>query len=68
MLCNSCSKLLALPSQKMCLRCRGTILLNLSVICDGCSMAEKMCSICLKKLVEAVGRIKPRGNCGSCGG
>jgi len=65
MLCNTCSKLASMNTQKTCLRCNSFIYINLSVICDNCSKTEKLCSICLKKLYNPA--VKPKSNCGNCG-
>lgn len=67
MLCNACSKLALLTASRTCLRCKGTIFNNISVICDNCSALEKLCSICLKKLYSSNSKQKPRSNCSSCG-
>jgi len=68
MLCNTCTNLASLNAKRVCLRCKGTIYSNLAVICDNCSKNEKMCAVCLKKMYESVGKIRPKSNCSTCGG
>lgn len=67
MLCSACSKLLLIDNKRICLRCKGGIYNNLSVICDICSKQENICSICLKKMHNPIISRKPRSNCSSCG-
>ena len=67
MLCINCSKLAFVSSPRNCLRCNGTILNNLSVVCDNCSNSERLCSVCLKKMISPAVRNRSRSNCGSCG-
>lgn len=51
MICNNCSNLVFLNTSKACVKCRGEVLNNLSVICDGCSNSAKQCAVCLKKIL-----------------
>ena len=67
MLCNSCSKLALMPASRTCVRCKGIIFNNISVVCDNCSNLEKLCSICLKKMYDSGSKQRPRSNCSSCG-
>lgn len=67
MLCSNCSKLSLNAAQRVCVRCKGTILNNIAVICDGCSKIENMCSICLKKLINQTVARRHKSNCSSCG-
>jgi len=67
MLCLTCSKLSVLSSKRICLRCKGGIYNNMSVVCDNCSNKEQLCSICLKKIFNSNNRIRPKSNCSSCG-
>jgi hypothetical protein len=67
MLCNACSKLAFLNASRVCMRCKGSILNNLSVVCDNCSTLEKLCSVCLKKLQDPAIKQRSRSNCSSCG-
>jgi hypothetical protein len=69
MLCPQCSKLAILNTNRVCIRCQGKILNNLSCICDKCSLEQSLCSICLKKINLNFGQNKIalyRG-CRSCG-
>lgn len=68
MLCNACSKLVLMNHKRSCLRCKGIISNNLSVVCDNCSALERLCSICLKKLYDTSKSNKIKSNCGGCGG
>ena len=66
MLCQNCSKLSKLESKRHCVRCTGTILDNISCICEACSKEQNLCAVCLKRMnIE-----KPRpfaDGCKSCG-
>lgn len=64
MLCSSCQKLAINIANKKCVRCKGLIQINIAVICDGCSSKEKLCSICLKKIMPV---IKTKTNGCGCG-
>ena len=69
MFCDQCAKLAYLESKRICVRCQGSILNNISCICDGCSKDQNICSVCLKKLNT---NQKPKtitfgGGCKSCG-
>jgi len=66
MLCPNCTKLAFLQTNKKCMRCQGAVFNNLSVLCEFCSNTEKLCAVCLKKVISQVERNKGRG-CG-CGG
>lgn len=66
MFCDSCSKLAMFKIDKKCLKCSAIINNNLSVICENCSLNNKICSICLKKL--NYGQKRHFGGCSSCGG
>ncbi len=68
MLCEVCSKLASMPSNRICLRCKGIISNNLSVICDNCSNQERLCAMCLKKLYSISKINRPQSNCSHCGG
>lgn len=70
MFCPGCSKLAILNVNRICVRCQGAILNNLSCICDACSKTQSVCSICLKKInLNNNGQnINPfRRGCRSCG-
>jgi hypothetical protein len=69
MFCPECSKLAVLNTKKICVRCQGLIVDNLSCICDKCSREQNMCSICLKKLHIVNGQnVNPiRRGCSACG-
>jgi len=50
MFCPACAKLAYLNTKRICVRCQGVILNNISCICDTCSNDNKICSACLKKI------------------
>lgn len=56
MFCIQCSKLAILNTNRICVRCQGNILNNLSCICDKCSKDQNICSICLKKISSSIGK------------
>jgi hypothetical protein len=65
MLCSNCSKLALLNSNKTCVRCKGSVLNNIAVLCDGCSIKEKKCAVCVKTIISNSDRATKRGcNCG----
>ncbi len=64
MFCTACNKLSHLNTIKKCPRCKSEILINISVICDFCSLNTKSCSCCLKKIINKIDR-KPI--CKACG-
>ncbi len=50
-------------TKKICARCKGEVLNNLSILCEYCSNSEKKCAICLKKTNNI--QTRNRGcNCG----
>jgi len=49
MICKTCSTLSFTFTTRRCVRCSGTSKTNLSILCDTCSNADGICSICLKK-------------------
>ncbi len=51
MICTNCSNLVFLNTIKPCVKCRGEIINNLSVICNNCSNATKQCAVCLKRIL-----------------
>lgn len=61
MLCTNCSKLLLLNSKKKCSNCQGPISNNLLILCDSCSLTNKQCAICLKRINNNVSRNKGCG-------
>lgn len=66
MFCITCSKLVILQSNKICLNCQGIVNNNISVLCEFCSNSEKICSVCLKRVNNsAVDKFKNAG-CFSC--
>lgn len=69
MFCHNCSKLAILNTNRICIRCQGSILDNLSCICDKCSQEQNICSICLKKLHlnQNTNQFVYRKGCQSCG-
>ena len=65
MLCNNCSKLALLNATKTCIRCQGTVLINLGILCEFCSNTEKKCAVCIKNIIPQSERQSKRGcNCG----
>lgn len=64
MLCSNCAKLARLYTKKFCMRCQGEVLINISVLCEFCSSTEKMCSVCLKKIVPPTSHVNKGCNCG----
>lgn len=69
MLCANCSKLAILKTRRICIRCQGHILDNLSCICDRCSTEQNICSICLKKINLNIAKngYSLRRGCRTCG-
>lgn len=69
MICSECSKMAILNSKKICIRCGGVIMNNLSCICEQCSKENNICSICLKKtnINNSLNNNKLRPGCKSCG-
>lgn len=70
MFCPECSKLAVLHTKRVCVRCKGEILNNISCICDKCSKEQNKCSACLKRIsVGQDGIIKHvfRPGCKTCG-
>ena len=64
MMCQNCSKLSILHTNKACMRCQGSVINNISVICEICSASSKQCTVCLKK-VQSVNKARGGGcNCG----
>ncbi len=64
MFCANCSKLSIIYLKKVCMRCQSEVLNNISVLCETCSLRDKICSACLK-IVGASPVSRKRG-CG-CG-
>ena len=74
MFCANCSKLAMIPSaKKPCHRCQKDVTINLSVICEGCSFKDKVCTVCLRKIDDVAQQAKanlaknganPSGGCG----
>lgn len=50
MMCVSCSRLAFLYTKKSCVRCQGQVLVTVAVLCEVCSLTDKVCSVCLKKV------------------
>lgn len=63
MMCSSCSRLAFLYTKKICIRCQGEVAVNIAVICEICSIKNKICSVCSKKIQNQPPRT---GGCG-CG-
>lgn len=71
MMCPGCQKLAVLHTVRQCVRCKGTILENLSCICGQCSKDQGVCSVCLKRLSLSSDPTKNhalKSGCRSCGG
>ena len=66
MFCTNCLKLAILVTNKKCIKCNGTVLNNISVICESCSNSNKLCSVCLKKISGDLRKQGYRG-CSRCG-
>lgn len=65
MLCSNCVKLAFVNTKKSCIKCHGTILTNISILCDFCSNTEKQCAVCLKRVISESERAVKRGcKCG----
>lgn len=70
MFCPNCSKLAILFGKRICVRCNGYILNNISCICELCAKQQNICSVCLKKLLinqHGLKRKVPKTGCKSCG-
>jgi hypothetical protein len=52
MLCDTCSKLLILNTARTCIKCQGIVIQNIAVLCEACSIREKLCAACLKKVYQ----------------
>lgn len=65
MFCANCSKLSVLHTMKKCSRCQSDVFNNISILCEFCSLTEKVCAACLKKVVAPSAAAKKRGKC--CG-
>jgi len=66
MFCANCSKLSILYTSRICIRCNGIVLDNISVLCEQCSSSEGLCSACLKKINNQLNKLRYRG-CNKCG-
>lgn len=64
MMCINCSKLAFLFTNKQCLSCQGEVIVTIAVICEFCSLTNKICSVCLKKTQSTV-PIRGGCNCGN---
>lgn len=52
MICTNCSKLVFLSNtNKKCVKCQTSIHSNLLVLCNNCSIVDKQCGVCLKKIL-----------------
>jgi len=68
MLCLNCQKLNLVLSNKKCVRCNNVINNQLSHICNNCSDTEKICAICLKKIINTnITKNFKFNGCNSCG-
>jgi transposase len=66
MFCSACLKLAKFVTRKKCIKCQAEVLNNISVLCEQCSNSQKICSVCLKKIVDQLKQLRHRG-CGRCG-
>lgn len=66
MICHNCSSLSFMYTKKKCVRCTGETITNLSILCEACSLKDKICAVCLKKIVPQNKRVVT-GKC-NCGG
>lgn len=64
MLCLNCSKLAYLHTKRVCIRCQGEVLNNISVLCEFCSKTDNVCAVCIKKIPTATD--KKNIGCGPC--
>lgn len=65
MLCTTCSQLIIKNTNKKCGKCNGPVYQNISVLCDNCSISNKTCASCLKKMYTYINKNVPA--CPSCG-
>lgn len=65
MICNNCATLSSMFSKKQCLKCNLEIFNNKYVICENCSDRDRVCAICLKKMIT---KNKKLSGCGACKG
>lgn len=66
MLCITCSKLSIMYANKNCMKCQSLVNQSISILCENCSLREKVCSACLKKIYTTTTTIGRRNNSG-CG-
>ena len=66
MFCPNCAKLALLHTKKNCIQCQGGVFNNLSVLCETCSVTEKVCAICLKKTQNSLADKLKNAGCGPC--
>lgn len=64
MFCANCSKLSILYTNKKCSRCQSDVFNNISILCEPCSLRERVCSACLKKVNISTGTKKRGCGCG----
>jgi hypothetical protein len=50
MMCTNCSKLAFIYTKKRCIRCQAEVLVTVAVLCELCSLNDRICSVCLKKI------------------
>lgn len=60
--CQNCSRLNFLFTTKKCHKCSSEVHENLSVICTSCSEKDKICSVCLAKIIQVRSK-----RCSACG-
>lgn len=63
MICDRCLKLSNLFTKRNCKKCKAEIYSNIAVLCNNCSNIDKVCAICLKKIVNH----NSLRTCGKCG-
>ena len=54
MLCNNCKKLASVDANNPCRKCKAAVLINIAVICEACSIDNKSCEVCLKKVYKGL--------------
>lgn len=70
MLCQTCSKLQILPTNKFCIKCKSVVKQSIAILCDTCSITSKSCAACLRKVFKGLDNPIHKshsGGCKSCG-
>lgn len=69
MLCLNCIKLAFVENaNKTCMSCSGPCVYGQYAICEKCSIEQKSCSVCLKKIFQTISQVRVFSNtCSTCG-